>query len=283
MHRIGPVRTGTLWISAFALVVLATVPDRPALADDAPSAAINSMCPVMTDEPVEPEITLEFHGKTIGFCCERCRKKFKANPDRYLAALPQLVGAADASAVSEVDAKKQPGGHVDGSDAEAIHQTSEHIHGSDAGAENAEEESEPLLGRLHPAIIHFPLAGVPLALLGFLVWTVTSRDAFSKADVPPLLVSALASIAAVITGNIAHDAMSFSPSMHEIVERHQFVSTAVMILTLLLTLLRLWRWNRLEGRWRSIYGGGLCLATAMLMFTGYLGGSLVFGADHLAW
>ena len=109
----------------------------------------------------------------------------------------------------------------------------------------------------------------------------SSRDSFAKADAPPLLVAALASIAAVITGNIAHDAMSFGPSMHDIVERHQLVSTAVMILTLLLTALRLWRWNRLDGRWRWIYGGGLCLATALLMFTGYLGGSLVFGPDHL--
>lgn len=257
MHRTGPERRGTLWVSAFTLVVLVTVLNRSAMADDAP-VAINSVCPVMTDEPVEPEITLEFRGKTIGFCCERCRKKFKANPDRYLAALPQFVDAEQA------DAKKQAGGHADG---------------SDPGVEN--EEEEPFLGRLHPALVHFPLAGVPLALLGFLTWTVTSRDAFAKADVPPLLVSALASIAAVITGNIAHDAMSFSPSMQEIVDRHQFVSTAVMILTLLLTVFRLWRWNRLEGRWRRVYGGGLCLASAMLMFTGYLGGSLVFGPDHL--
>lgn len=246
MRTTGSTRKGAPWISAFALIVLATVLNRPAIADDA-RPAINSTCPVMTDEPVDPKITLAFRGKTIGFCCERCRKKFKADPDRYLAALPQLAGAA----------------------------------GNDAGAEGEEQEDEPFLGRLHPALVHFPLAGVPLALLGFLAWGVTSHEAFAKADVPPLLASALFSVAAVITGNIAHDAIHFSRSMHDIVEWHEFVSTSVMILTLLLAALRVWRWNRLDGRWRWIYGGGLCLATVMLMITGYLGGSLVFGPDHL--
>ena len=275
-------------VSALTSIALVTVSSRQATANDAPEA-INSICPVMTDEPVDPKITIEFRGKTIGFCCERCRKKFKANPDRYLAALPQLVSAEQSSHVSEpgdgaVEDHAHGGlsesGAVEGS-AGAKKQAGGHVHDSDADAEHEGEEEEPFLGRLHPALVHFPLAGVPLALLGFLVWTVTSREAFAKADVPPLLASAAASIAAVITGNIAHDAMSFSPSMHEIVERHQLVSTAVMILTLLLTVLRVWRWNRLEGRWRWIYGGALCLATAMLMFTGYLGGSLVFGPDHL--
>ena len=278
---------GSFRAAAIILIVLAAVSNRRVLADD-PPPAINSTCPVMTDEPVDPKITLKFRGKTIAFCCERCRKKFKANPDRYLAALPQLADAAQAAPISESSDGAEEG-HAHGGLPEssavegsvgAKEQTGGHVHDGDSGMDS-EEEDEPFLGRIHPAIIHFPLAGIPLALLGFLAWTVTSRDAFAKADVPPLLVSALAAVAAVITGNIAHDAMSFSPSMQEIAERHQFVSTAVMILTLLLAALRLWRWNKLEGRWRWVYGGGLCLATGMLMFTGYLGGSLVFGPDHL--
>ena len=33
---------------------------------------INKMCPVMTDEEVDPEITLVHQGKTVAFCCDRC-------------------------------------------------------------------------------------------------------------------------------------------------------------------------------------------------------------------
>jgi uncharacterized membrane protein len=139
----------------------------------------------------------------------------------------------------------------------------------------------PWLGRVHPVIVHFPLAGVPLAFLGFLTWAVTGREAFAKADVPPLFVAALASIAAVITGNIAHDAMRFSGELHEIVERHEFVSTTIMVVALCLTALRVWRWNRLTGKWRWVYGVGLSVTCILVVITGYLGGSLVFGPDHL--
>lgn len=290
MQTTGFVRNGASWKWAFTLVVFATVLNRPAMADDAPPA-INSICPVMADEPVDPKVTLTFRGKTIAFCCERCRKKFKANPDRYLAALPEFTGATETTAGNGPVEGGANGGLSNNSASEgsidAKSQAGEQVAGNDAGAEGEqaeaqeEKEDEPFLGRLHPVLVHFPLAGVPLALLGFLVWVVASRDAFAKADVPPLLASALFSIAAVITGNIAHDAIRYSRSMHEIVEQHEFVSTSVMILILVLTLLRIWRWNRLDGRWRWIYGGGLCLATAMLMITGYLGGSLVFGPDHL--
>jgi hypothetical protein len=60
-----------------------------------------------------------------------------------------------------------------------------------------------------------------LALLGFLVWMATGREAFVRADVPPLFVATLAAVGAVVTGNIAHDAMRFSESLHVVVERHQ--------------------------------------------------------------
>jgi hypothetical protein len=98
-----------------------------------------------------------------------------------------------------------------------------------------------------------------------------------------LFVAALAAVAAVVTGNIAHDAMRFSESLHMIVERHQFVSTTVMVIAILLSAFRLWRWNRLAGGWRWAYGCGLLIASGLLGYTGYLGGSLVFGPDHLAW
>lgn len=158
-----------------------------------------------------------------------------------------------------------------------------HGHDHDNGAAPAGDEREPLLGRLHPAIVHFPLAGLPLALLGFLVWMATGREAFVRADVPPLFVGTLAAVGAVVTGNIAHDAMRFSESLHVVVERHQLVSTTVMVIAICLSALRLWRWNGLTGGWRWTYGCGLLIASGLLGYTGYLGGSLVFGPDHLAW
>jgi YHS domain-containing protein len=45
---------------------------------------VNKMCAVQTENPVDDRVTIQYQGKTIGFCCEDCIKDFKANPDKYL-------------------------------------------------------------------------------------------------------------------------------------------------------------------------------------------------------
>jgi len=50
--------------------------------------AVNAMCPVETDHPVDDRQTLIYNGKTIGFCCEDCPVEFKKNPEKYLNNLP---------------------------------------------------------------------------------------------------------------------------------------------------------------------------------------------------
>lgn len=235
-------------VSAIGFAALATPPE----------AALNEWCPVMTEEKVDPAITTVHRGKTVGFCCDTCLKKFLANPAKYEVRLPQFAEPSTPAAGGRNESQDQA---------------------SDASG----EDREPLLGRLHPTLVHFPLAGLPLALLGFLVWLATGGKAFAQADVLPLFAATLAAIASVVTGNIAHDAMRFSESLQVIVERHQLVSTTVMVMAICLSIFRLWRWNRLTGGWRWTYGCGLLIACGLLGFTGYLGGSLVFGPDHLAW
>jgi YHS domain-containing protein len=48
---------------------------------------INKMCPVETDDEVDPAVTVVYEGKTIGFCCTDCVKEFKKDPAKYLANL----------------------------------------------------------------------------------------------------------------------------------------------------------------------------------------------------
>ncbi|NOX59969.1 MAG: hypothetical protein GXP29_14080 [Planctomycetes bacterium] len=259
-----------------------------------PDTTLNEMCPVMTEEKVDPEITLTHRGKVVALCCDSCVKKFKANPARYESRLPQFAdagnetsggrsgeaghGNSDLHEHSDANARDT---HAESSGEAASGSLSEDGH--DHSGAGDDDEREPFFGRLHPIIIHFPIAGFPLALLGFLVWVRTGREAFARSDAIPLFVATLASIAAVITGNIAHDAMRFSESLHVVVERHQYVSTAVMVIAICLSLIRVWRWNALTQTWRWVYGGGLAVACALLGYTGFLGGSLVFGVDHLAW
>jgi YHS domain-containing protein len=40
-------------------------------------------CPVSKHD-IDPKVTVEVDKKTYGFCCEKCAKKFKENPEKFL-------------------------------------------------------------------------------------------------------------------------------------------------------------------------------------------------------
>ncbi len=44
----------------------------------------NEVCPVMGNKVNPKTPTAEYKGKTIGFCCAGCDKKFKADPEAYM-------------------------------------------------------------------------------------------------------------------------------------------------------------------------------------------------------
>lgn len=54
-------------------------PDAKAEASDGP------MCPVMQDDPIDPEVFVRYRGKRVYLCCGECIDKFKADPDKYAA------------------------------------------------------------------------------------------------------------------------------------------------------------------------------------------------------
>lgn len=42
------------------------------------------MCPVMQDQPAKEKFFADYQGKRYNFCCNRCVKKFKQNPEKYV-------------------------------------------------------------------------------------------------------------------------------------------------------------------------------------------------------
>ncbi|MCL4550006.1 MAG: YHS domain-containing protein [Bacteroidetes bacterium] len=44
----------------------------------------NKVCPVMGEDVDQQVQTVEYNGKTIGFCCKGCAAKFKKNPEKYM-------------------------------------------------------------------------------------------------------------------------------------------------------------------------------------------------------
>ena len=79
MRRILKIETGILFAALLFLGFLAPwVQAAPVLE--------NANCPISGD-PVNPQVTTVYQGKTYGFCCAGCVKKFKKNPEEYIAAM----------------------------------------------------------------------------------------------------------------------------------------------------------------------------------------------------
>jgi YHS domain-containing protein len=78
----------TVVLFMLGLAAYATKAGGPTTAPSTQPAGkpVNKLCPV-GKEDVDPKVTIDYKGKTIGFCCEDCIPKFKADPDKYMASL----------------------------------------------------------------------------------------------------------------------------------------------------------------------------------------------------
>lgn len=62
----------------------------PAQTKEVASAAIEqTTCPVMGGA-INKDIFVEYKGKKVYFCCAGCETKFEADPEKYIAKLPQF-------------------------------------------------------------------------------------------------------------------------------------------------------------------------------------------------
>jgi YHS domain-containing protein len=47
-------------------------------------------CPIMEGNPINKALFVEYKGKKVYFCCPGCEDKFNAEPEKYIAKLPQF-------------------------------------------------------------------------------------------------------------------------------------------------------------------------------------------------
>jgi len=51
----------------------------------------NKKCPIMTDDDIDTEETVEFEGVKVGLCCGKCAKMWGKNAKYYIKASPNLL------------------------------------------------------------------------------------------------------------------------------------------------------------------------------------------------
>ena len=66
----------------------------------------NAKCPIMTESDADPEFTVEFEGKKVLLCCDKCTERWHGN-EKYIIkllgdALPQFKGMESALGLEKV-------------------------------------------------------------------------------------------------------------------------------------------------------------------------------------
>lgn len=78
---------------------------QPAQDNRATSPITNEWCPVLEDEPVDPEIHTKYEGVEVYLCCQKCLKQFRANPAAFVGNIPALASSSDARGSQEAEAE----------------------------------------------------------------------------------------------------------------------------------------------------------------------------------
>ncbi len=132
------------------------------------------------------------------------------------------------------------------------------------------------LGRLHPMIVHFPIAFFPAALFTAIVGR--RRPAFAK-PVQFLVVAGgiIAPIAAVL--GWFDGGFDFATD-DALLQSHRWLGTAIGIVALGLAI---WALRKPEQDRSPGMIVGLAVITVAIVVQGWFGGALVHGIDHIDW
>lgn len=98
----------TSWMARLATLVVAGVSLSGFAAEPA-----NKLCPIMTDDEIDAEYTVDSGGVPVGLCCGKCDKLWKKNEKYYIKAalelglLPQFKGKEAELGLDKVELMKQ--------------------------------------------------------------------------------------------------------------------------------------------------------------------------------
>lgn len=247
-------------------------------------AITNALCPVLPDEEVDPEIFSEYRGTRVYLCCRKCLKKFAADPAAYVSNLPPGFFGDESEGGKGQPDSAHPRSSALVLGAQTTHEPVEetHVHSEDV-APGAVREWIARIGRLHPISIHFPIA---LLISAALVEVLVLVRAFVGAEPIVRFCLWLGSISAVAAAALGWaDAVGvgndYSGFEAQILTYHRWSGTASAALALLVLV----AWERARRRASPAarkWSRALVIACATLVSaTGYLGGSLIYGWNHL--
>ena len=138
-----------------------------------------------------------------------------------------------------------------------------------------------LIGRLHPALVHFPIAWLVGLALVDLVGLVLKREAWQRAGIYLLGGTVLSLLPTAATGLLRAAHMPSDAAVHALLVTHRTLNFGVTGLVVAAFALRLLR--RMQGPARIVYLVLVFAATGLVLVAADFGGRMVYGPDYLPW
>ncbi len=135
-----------------------------------------------------------------------------------------------------------------------------------------------LVGKLHPMLVHFPIAVVLAAAAAELIVIHTGRPAWRTIAVANVRAGAAMGAITVVAGWALASAPLVEPS--RLLTWHRWTGAAAAVSAISAALLSRWSWVS-SRRSVFVYRTALFGAAALVAIAGHLGGTLVWGADFL--
>lgn len=128
---------------------------------------------------------------------------------------------------------------------------------------------------IHPVFVHFPIALFPTTLLFYFVGIVWKKEKFIFAGRIALALTFLSTALTVTTGLLAEGSFPHSDVIHNMMETHEKIGIAGLILS---GILFLWSFWKSEGfpKARILFLALLALATLAVLQNADIGGRMVF-------
>lgn len=136
-------------------------------------------------------------------------------------------------------------------------------------------------GKLHPAMVHLPIAWVFLVLLLDALTFGLGRAEYARFGLFTLGAAVVSAVPAMVSGLLRAEVLEAQPPLAPLVEAHETLMFVMAAVLLAAFVLRLVMRHRLTGLARAVYLGLLVVTAALVGYGGHLGGRIVFGPDHL--
>ena len=127
------------------------------------------------------------------------------------------------------------------------------------------------LQEMHPALVHLPIALLPLAVGADMAGSVTGNDSVLSFGQKAICIAAAGAVASAVTGLIAGEEVNVKGASQDMLITHRNLN---FIATVVATGMAIWRVNHRKPT--AAYLGIGTAGVGILAYTAYLGGKLVY-------